>query len=49
MSWLQVRHSEEEWLQLLGPKSYNILRKEGTELPWSSPLNGMCGGCMKSL
>jgi hypothetical protein len=37
---LQVKHSEEEWLELLGQQSYNILRLEGTERPWSSPLNG---------
>ncbi len=44
--------ADEQWRQLLTPAQYNILRQEGTERPWSSPLNGekfvetyVCAGC----
>ena len=35
----EVTHTEEEWKQILTPDEYYILRKSGTERPWSSPLN----------
>jgi peptide-methionine (R)-S-oxide reductase len=48
----EVTHSEEEWKRLLTPAQYTVLRKEGTERPYSSPLNGekrkglfACAGC----
>ncbi|KAJ9528600.1 hypothetical protein QJQ45_020424 [Haematococcus lacustris] len=51
----QVRRTEEEWKEMLGP-AYNILRKEGTERPWGSPLNSekragtfVCAGCAAPL
>jgi peptide-methionine (R)-S-oxide reductase len=41
-----------EWKKRLSPAAYNVLRKDGTERPYSSPLNkehraGMfaCAGC----
>lgn len=34
-----VRHSEAEWRKLLTPAQFRILRQEGTERPYSSPLN----------
>ncbi|MBL4850998.1 MAG: peptide-methionine (R)-S-oxide reductase MsrB [Gammaproteobacteria bacterium] len=44
--------SEEEWRRRLNEKQFHVLRKEGTERPWSSDLNdekreGMfvCAGC----
>ena len=44
--------SDAEWKQRLSPAAYQVLRKEGTERPFSSPLNaekraGMfhCAGC----
>jgi len=48
----QVTHTAAEWRQLLGPQRFNILRQEGTERPFSSPLlkehrRGIftCAGC----
>ncbi|MEO7242663.1 MAG: peptide-methionine (R)-S-oxide reductase MsrB [Variovorax sp.] len=48
----EVTHSEAEWKQLLTPAQYNVLREEGTERPFSSPLNNekregtySCAGC----
>ena len=31
--------SDDEWRKRLTPEQYDVLRKEGTEKPWSSPLN----------
>ena len=46
------RLTEEEWKQRLSPEQYNILRKKGTEAPFSGKLytearDGMyhCGAC----
>lgn len=50
----KVRFSDEEWKQNLKdePYAYQVLRKEGTERPFSSPLNSekragvfKCAGC----
>ncbi len=35
----KIVKSNDEWRKLLTPEQYNILRKEGTEPPKSSPLN----------
>ncbi|WP_411868290.1 peptide-methionine (R)-S-oxide reductase MsrB [Vulcanococcus limneticus] len=44
--------SEAEWKQRLGAAAYDVLRREGTERPFSSPLNKekragtfVCAGC----
>ena len=44
--------SEEEWKQRLTPEQYHVLRREGTERPFTSPLNKeygegtyVCAGC----
>ena len=44
--------SDEEWRQRLTPEQYQVLRKEGTERPFTSPLNKqysegtyVCAGC----
>jgi peptide-methionine (R)-S-oxide reductase len=49
---LQVTHTPAEWRKLLGAERYNVLRQEGTEPPFSSPLlkekrRGIyvCAGC----
>ncbi len=48
----QVQHTPAEWRKLLGAARFNILRQEGTERPFSSPLNNehrrgvfTCAGC----
>lgn len=35
----KIDHTEEEWKRLLTPEQYDVLREEGTEHPFSSPLN----------
>jgi peptide-methionine (R)-S-oxide reductase len=44
--------TDEEWRQMLDPAAYAVLRHEGTERPFTSPLNGehrpgvfVCAGC----
>ena len=34
----EVTHADEEWLAILGPASFAIMRRQGTEPPWSSAL-----------
>ena len=48
--------SEEEWRQRLSDEQFQVLRKEGTEHPWTSPLNDekrsgtfACAGCGQPL
>lgn len=48
----EVVHSDAEWLALLGPQRYAVLRQEATEPPFSSPLDHehragvfACAGC----
>jgi peptide-methionine (R)-S-oxide reductase len=48
----EVTHSEAEWRKLLTSAQYAVLRQEGTERPYSSPLNSehrngifSCAGC----
>ena len=55
-SGFPVTHSDAQWRAMLAPASYAVLRKAGTERPFSSPLlaehrKGIfsCGGCRKAL
>jgi peptide-methionine (R)-S-oxide reductase len=48
----EVTHTEAEWRKLLSPEQFAVLRQEGTERPFSSPLNNehrkgvfACAGC----
>ncbi len=48
----EVTHSDAEWKKLLTPAQYDILRRQGTEKPFSSPLLNEhrtgtfdCAGC----
>jgi peptide-methionine (R)-S-oxide reductase len=48
----EVTHSDAEWRSLLSPEAYDVLRHEGTEAPFSSPLDEerragiyQCAGC----
>ena len=48
----EVTHSDAEWRKLLSPAEYNILRRQGTEAPFTSPLLNehrkgtfLCRGC----
>ncbi len=52
----KVSKTEEEWLAELGPEQYKILRKAGTERPWSGALldekragTYKCGACGAAL
>ncbi|HTD37418.1 MAG TPA: peptide-methionine (R)-S-oxide reductase MsrB [Candidatus Limnocylindrales bacterium] len=47
-----VTHSDADWRKLLTPEAYQVLRHEGTERPFSSPLDEekragtyFCAGC----
>jgi peptide-methionine (R)-S-oxide reductase len=48
----QVTHTDAEWRQLLTPDQYDVLRQQGTERPFTSPLLDehragifACAGC----
>jgi peptide-methionine (R)-S-oxide reductase len=52
----KVRHTDEEWKQLLNPRQFQVLRKHGTERAGTSPLNEekragtfICAGCAQAL
>jgi peptide-methionine (R)-S-oxide reductase len=48
----KVVKTDEEWKKVLTPEQFHVLRKEGTERPFTSPLNNekrkgtfQCAGC----
>jgi peptide-methionine (R)-S-oxide reductase len=48
----EVTHTDAEWRKLLSPAAYDVMRHQGTEAPWSSPLEYehrkgtySCAGC----
>lgn len=48
----KIEKSNAEWKKILTPEQYHVLRQEGTEPPFSSPLNDekrkgqyLCAGC----
>ncbi len=48
--------SDDEWRKRLNQEQYQVLRKHGTERPWTSPLNDekrkgvfVCAGCGETL
>lgn len=52
----EVMYSDAQWRQRLSPAQYEVLRRQGTERPWSSPLNKehrqgtfACAGCVLPL
>ena len=52
----EVTHTDAEWRKLLSPNQYAVLRQEGTERPFTSPLNAehragrfVCAGCALDL
>jgi len=52
----EVTHTDAEWRKLLDANQYAVLRHEGTERPYSSPLNAehregrfACAGCALEL
>jgi peptide-methionine (R)-S-oxide reductase len=53
---VKVVKTEAEWRKQLTPAAFNVLRQEGTERPYSSPLNDekrkgtfVCAGCELAL
>ena len=51
-----VAKSDEEWRRTLSPAQYRVLRRQATERPFTSPLNGehrhgifRCAGCARDL
>jgi len=52
----EVTHTDAEWKRMLTAEQYNVLRRAGTEMPYSSPLNDehrrgvfSCAGCALDL
>ena len=53
---VSLKYTEEEWKKMLNDEQYHVLREEGTERPFTSPLNSekregtfACAGCGQEL
>ena len=49
---MKIHKSDDEWRKILSPEQFDVLRNEGTERPFTSPLNKLydkgtyvCAGC----
>ena len=52
----KIEHTDEEWKKQLSPAAYTVLRQQGTERAFTSPLNRekrpgtfLCAGCGQEL
>ena len=48
----EVTHTDEEWMAILGPEAFEVMRRQGTEYPFTSALleehregQFICAGC----
>jgi peptide-methionine (R)-S-oxide reductase len=42
-AWEKIVKTDEEWERVLTPEQFRVMRRKGTEPPFSSPLNGEKG------
>ena len=42
-AWEKIVKTDEEWEKVLTPEQFRVMRRKGTEAPYTSPLNGEKG------